>query len=421
MTRTSTPVLRSIRTIRNIPRLKDISWILMRHGLHQVASYLGAPFRLRVFSWIPGLNQKPAPSQATRMRLAFQELGPIFIKLGQLIANRPDLFPQAYVDEFAQLEDRVEPVPFDKIRGVIEEELGAPIEEVFLEVSEKPLASASLAQVHCATTRSGDAVILKVQKPGLQKVIESDLEILGLVAEALAQIGGLGEFDPEGIVAEVARTVEREVDFNFERHAIERVRQNFDGDPVLVVPQTYPALSTKRVLTQERLLGTALRRLDSASLPAEERRRVARECSRILFEMVFRDGYFHADPHASNIMLLHDGRVGFIDFGSMGVFGEELRHRLVKLMRVLIERDFNGVAREVLRIGRPHGGEFHFFHFSQDLASRLDPYFGLSLSETDVPALFATVMSIAREYRIAIVPGFVTMTRCLALMEGVTC
>ncbi|MEM7260464.1 MAG: AarF/UbiB family protein [Planctomycetota bacterium] len=414
-------MLRSIRTIRNIPRLKDISLILVRHGSHQVAGYLGAPFRIRLLSWIPFLGKSPGVSQAERLRLAFQELGPIFIKLGQLIANRPDLFPEDYVEEFVKLEDRVEAVPFDDIRLQIETELGGPLSRFFSHVEEEPLAAASLAQVHRATTRDGADVILKVQKPGLQKIIESDLEILALVAEAIGHMEGLTDFDPEGLVAEVSRTVERELNFSFERHAIERVAANFKDDPVLRVPTVYPKLSTRRLLVQERFKGESLRRLDVSQFSREERHHVARECSRILFEMVFRDGYFHADPHASNIMLLEDGSIGFIDFGSVGVFGEDMRHRLVKLMRALIKQDYKQVAREVLRIGRPQSGELHLFQFTQDLASRLDPYFGLSLGETDIPELFNTVMSIAREHRIQILSGFVTMTRCMVLMEGVTC
>ncbi|MFN0058199.1 MAG: ABC1 kinase family protein [Planctomycetota bacterium] len=413
-------MLRSIRTIRNIPRLKDITFILFKHGLHQVASRLGAPVFVRLRGLVRGRgapSREPPLSQIARLRLAFQELGPIYIKLGQLIANRPDVFPPAMVTEFAKLEDHVAPLKFETINAVLEEELGAPTERFFRHVNPEPLAAASIAQVHRAVTLSGEDVILKIQKPGIRKIMEHDLEILELVAEALSNIEGIGVWDPKGIVAEVSRALERELDFNFERNALDRVRAQFADDPVVVVPRTFREHSTEKLLVLEFLDGTPIRQLDPAALGPAECHRIARECSRTLFEMIFRDGYFHADPHSSNILRLTDGRLGWIDFGAVGLFTDEMRLRLVKLLRALLERNYRLLARQVLKVGRPQG-EISMFEFSQDLASRLDPYFGLSLKETDIPTLFTTVMDIARDYRIRISPGFVTMTRCLVLMEG---
>lgn len=409
-------MLTSIRTIRNIPRLRAISFVLVKHGLFQMAEAVGAPLRLRLRRFFP---TRQRTSQVAQLRRAFEELGPIFIKLGQLIANRPDLFPQPMVDEFVRLQDDVDPVPFEQIEKVLITELGGPTRHFFREVDPTPLASASLAQVHRATTFDGDAVILKVQKPGLRKVMESDLEILELVAHALSRIEGLGTFDPAGLVAEVRRALERELNFNFERVAIERVRENFADDPVMVVPKTYPRLSTERLLVQELLVGRTLTHCDPRELGLVETNRVARECSRILFEMIFRDGFFHADPHGSNVLLLEGGKLGWIDFGSTGLFTDEMRHRLIMLLKALLTRDFRQTAREVVKLGRPLE-EIHMFEFSQDLASRIDPYFGLTLEETNVPALLSTVLELARDYHIVIPPSFVTMTRCLMLMQGLT-
>ena len=280
-------LLRSIRTIRNIPRLKDIGFILVRHGLHGIASAIGAPLPVRLRGWLPGLSRSRV-SQAAQLRMAFQDLGPIFIKLGQLIANRPDVFPPTVVDEFAKLQDRVDPLPFDAIRQVIEGELGGPLDTRFREVDPVPLASASLAQVHKAVTLDGQDVILKVQKPGIRKVIEHDLEILEIIAESLTRFEGLGRFDPAGIVAEVGRSLERELNFSFELNAIERTRVNFREDPVFVVPKTYRSLSTEKLLVLECFHGRSLRRVDRDALGPEECQRIARECSRILFEMIFR-------------------------------------------------------------------------------------------------------------------------------------
>lgn len=407
-------MLRSIRTIRNIPRLKDISFILLKHGFYQVGSQLGAPFRLRLRGMfrLPSAN---APlTQAARLRLAFQELGPTFIKLGQLIASRPDLFPSVLVQEFTKLEDRVNPIPFADVQAILDRELGTEATARFRRIDPVPLASASMAQVHRATLIDGTEVVLKVQKPDLEKIVERDMEILSLVAEGLAGAEELQAFDPRGIVAEAKRALQRELNFNFERNALERVRANFENDPVLRVPRTYGELSTPRLLVMEFLDGISVRKHRAAP---EESKRLARECVRILFEMIFRDGYFHGDPHPGNILVLSDGRLGWIDFGSMGLFTQEMRGRLVRLLRALIARDYVRVARQVLKFGRPLG-EISFFDFSQDLASRLDPFFGLSLKEIDVGDLFQTVMDLARDHRISIAPGLVLMTRCLVLMEG---
>ncbi|MEE8143516.1 MAG: AarF/UbiB family protein, partial [Planctomycetota bacterium] len=331
-----------------------------------------------------------------------------------LIANRPDLFPLPMVEEFAHLENRVKPVPFSLLRGVLEEELGSDPGQVFASIEETPIASASVAQIHLATLHDGSEVILKIQKPGIQRVIDSDLEILGLLAEALARSDELRTLDPEGLVAEVRRALDRELNFNFERNAIERIRENFKEDPVLVVPRTYPQLSTRRLLVMQFLHGTSLRHHNP---DIEEARRIARQCSRILFEMIFRDGYFHADPHPSNILVLKDGHLGWVDFGSMGLFTKEMRLRLLKLLRALLSRDYSLIARQIVKLGRSHE-QIPLFEFSQDLASRLDPFFGLSLKQLDIVALFNTTYDLAREYRITVAPGFVLMTRCLVLMEG---
>lgn len=406
---------RTFRTIRNIPRLKDISFILLKHGLHQVTSSLGGPIRYRLRRLFSRPVEDPI-SQAARLRMAFQELGPIFIKLGQIIASRPDLFPEVLVAEFAKLESRVDPVPFPAIKAVLEEDYGRDPTKLFRDIEEKPLASASIAQIHRARTLEGDEVILKVQKPGVLKIIERDMDIFSLVAHALSNIEGLQSIDPEGLAGEVKRSLERELNFSFERNALDRVRENFKDDDVLVVPRTYPELSTHRILVMEYLDGTPLRQHEPKG---DEGADIARECSRILFQMVFRDGYFHGDPHPSNILVLPGGKLGWIDFGSMGLFTAEMRARLVKLLRALLKRDYTAVARVVLRLGRSRS-DVSVFDFSQDLASRLDPYFGLTLQEVDLAALLSTVLNLARDHGVSIAPGFILMTRCLVLMEGVT-
>jgi ubiquinone biosynthesis protein len=406
------PVLRSIRTIRNIPRLKDIALVLVRYGLHDVASRLGAPLRARVR--LPWRAPRASRTTPERLRLAFQELGPLFIKLGQLIASRPDLFPAATVAEMEKLQDQVEPVSFESIRAAVAEELGADPATRFRSIDETPLAAASIAQIHRAVTLDGEEVVLKVQRPGILPVIEHDLEILGLIAEALSQVPDLADFDPAGLAGELRRSLERELDFHFERNAMERVRAAFADDDSVVIPRTWGDLSTRRLLVMEYIDGTSLGR---AELAPEEGSRIARICSRVLFRMIFRDGYFHADPHAANLIRMPDGRVAWIDFGSMGLFTPELRTSLVRMLRAIVARDYAALSRQVLRIGQPRQ-EISFFEFSQDLATRLDPYFGLTLAEIDFPRLLTEILDLARDHKISIVPGLIVMTRCLVIIEG---
>ncbi len=407
------PVIRSIRTIRNIPRLKDIALVLMRHGLHDVASRLGAPLRARVL-W-PWRGARTPLTTPERLRLAFQELGPLFIKLGQLIASRPDHFPAPLVAEMEKLQDQVEPIAFEEIRKALERELGADPATRFRSIDETPLAAASIAQVHRAVTLEGDAVILKVQKPGMLPIIERDLEILELVGEALAGIPDLADLDPEGLAGELRRALERELNFHFERNAMERVRAAFAEDDTVRIPRSWRALSTRRLLVMEYIDGVPLSRLD---VDRVEGQRISRNCARVLFQMILRDGHFHADPHAANLIRTEDGRVAWIDFGSMGLFTTELRKQLVRMLRAIVARDYTALSRVVLRIGQARE-EISFFEFSQDLASRLDPYFGLTLNEIDFPRLLTEVLELARDHKISIAPGLIVMTRCLVLMEGV--
>ena len=312
-------MLRSFRTIRNIPRLKDIALVLMRHGLVDVATRLGAPLRSRL--WVPWRDSKTPLTTAERLRLAFQELGPLFIKLGQLIASRPDLFPQPLVREMEKLQDSVGPVPFSEIRAAIAEELGGDPDKLFREITEEPLAAASIAQVHRAVTLEGESVIVKVQRPGIIPIIERDLEILELVGEALAGVPELKEIDPEGLAGELRRSLERELNFHFERNAMARVRRAFSKDSKVQIPRAFPELSTKRLLVMEYIEGTPLSR---AEVGPAEGRELARTCARVLFQMILRDGHFHADPHGGNLLRTPDGRVAWIDFGSMGLFTKDL-------------------------------------------------------------------------------------------------
>ena len=404
--------MKPLRTLRNLPRLKDISLILARHGLGDLASRLGSGVRVRLF----GGRARHESSFPQRLRLALQELGPLYIKLGQLIASRPDIFPPHLVSEMERLRDDVDPIPFEQIKQVVESSLGREISDCFRQIEEQPIASASIAQVYRGMTLDGHRVAIKVRKPGIDKLIHRDLGLLDQFAEALARQPESGGFDPHGVVRELRHALDNEINFNFERNAIDRIRTAFAGNDEMCLPGTYGAVSSREVLVMDWIDGIPLGRAD---LDAEQRRRVVRICARSLFTMIFRHGQFHGDPHPSNIILQPDGRLCWIDFGLTGLLTKELRWRLSKMLKALVERDYEELAQQVLHVGYCHG-DADTFALTQSIANRLDPYVGLRLSEVDLPALLKSIIDISTEHRIEIASGFVRMTRSLVLLEGLT-
>lgn len=401
-----------LRTLRNIPRLKDVSLILARHGLGDLASRLGAGVRVRLF----GGSARSENSFPRRLRFALQDLGPLYIKLGQLIASRPDVFPEVLVKELERLRDDVDPIPFEEVRQVIEQSLGGELSSCFAQIEEQPVASASIAQVYRGITLDGHRVAIKVRKPGIEKLIEQDMGLLELFAEALAKQPESGGFDPQGVVNELRLALENEINFNFERNAIDRIRASFEGDEDVLIPGTHAAVSSREVLVMDWVDGISVGR---AELSSTEGRRVAQIVARSLFQMIFLHGQFHGDPHPSNLIVARDGRIAWIDFGLTGLLTEELRHRLSRMLKALVSRNYEELAHQVLHVGYCHG-DADTFSLTQSIANRLDPYIGLKLSEVDLPALLKCIIDIATEHRIEIAPGFVRMTRSLVLLEGLT-
>lgn len=403
-------MVKPLQTLRNLPRLRDISWVLARHGLKDLSTRLGAGLGTRLFGF-----ENPHIPFAGRLRLAFQELGPIYIKLGQLIASRPDIFPEDLVSEMERLRDDVDPVSFDEVKPVIEKSLGGEIQQLFRQFEEIPVASASIAQVYKAVTLDGRSVAVKVRKPGIEILIERDLGLLDQFAEALSRQPESGGFDPVAVVRELHHALEGELNFFMEKNSIDRIRDFFEEDPSVAIPQTIAELCTGEVLVMDWFDGIPAGKMETSD---PRRQDLVRLCSRSLFTMMFRHGHFHADPHPSNVIWLDDGRIGWIDFGMTGILTSDLRWRLSRMLKALVERDYEELARQVIHVGHCHG-EANSFALTQSIAQHLDPYLGLPLAQVDLPALLKSILQIATEHRIEIAPGFVRMTRALVLLEGI--
>jgi ubiquinone biosynthesis protein len=410
-------MLRSLRTLRSIPRIKDIALILGKHGFHQVAAALQSPIgtRLRRFlRWQP----KHVLQQPERLRLLLEDLGPTFIKFGQLLSTRPDLLPSEYIEELGRLQDEVHPEPFTEIKSLIEELFHTDLGKLFREVDPAPLASASIAQVHRAVTMEGDQVVVKVRKRGLEKLVRQDLQVLSLLAELLAGWPGLRLFDPEGVVRLFERSIQRELNFDYERYNILRIRENLGADATIVVPRVFPQLSRRGVLTMEFLSGEKLTQLRGKPLESERGRILATSIGLCILRQIFEHGFYHGDPHPGNFILMPGGKVGLIDFGNVGRFTREMTDDLLQLLVALVRRNFREVGRWILKRGRPLR-EVDVNSLSMELMDTLDPYYGLRLEEIQIGGLFNSLFGMVLRHGIAIPAPYVLVGRTFVTLEGV--
>ena len=408
-------MFRSLRTLRSIPRLKDIAFILGKHGFHQVAGALQAPVSSRIRRVF---HRKPRQTiaQPERLRMVLEELGPTFIKFGQLLSTRPDLLPPEYIEELGKLQDEVQPAPFEEIRAVIEEDFGTSVSLLFRSIDPVPLASASIAQVHRAVTLGGETVVVKVRKRGLEKVIEQDLHVLTLLSQYLSAWRGLRLFDPEGVVRLFERSIQRELNFEYEKHNLEQIRRNVGDASNVRVPRVFPERSSGRVLTMEHIEGEKLSHVRGRLDPAAGKARATSIALSIL-KQVFEDGIYHADPHPGNIILMPDGRVGLIDFGNVGRLTPEMVDDLLRLLVAILGRSYRDIAKWILRRGRPRE-EIDLPALALELMDTLDAYYGLSLSEIRIGGLFSSLFGMVLRHGIAIPAPYALVGRTFVTLEG---
>lgn len=408
---------RSLRTIRSIPRIKDIALILGKHGFHQVAGALRTPLRAplrRFFRRDVGhVIQQPE-----RLRLALEELGPTFIKFGQFLSTRPDLLPAEYIEELSKLQDEVRPAPFEEIAHAIEDELGAPVSSRFRSIDAEPLASASIAQVHRATTLGGEEVVVKVRKRGVERVVRQDLQVLGLLAEFLAGWRAFQHFDPEGVVRLFERSLQRELNFDYERYNILRMRENLGAASRIYAPRVYPELCRRGVLTMEYLRGEKLSILRQKPLDPAAGRSLALEIALGLLRQVFEHGFYHADPHPGNFILMADGRVGLIDFGNVGRVTREMKEDLLYLLVAILRRNYRNLSRWVIkRGGAARGIDPNLL--ALELMDALEPYHGLRLEDVQLGELLNALFALVLRHGISVPAAYVHAARVFVSLESV--
>lgn len=419
-------LFRLTRTYKSARRLQQIINVLIKHGFGRIIDqiHLGKyiPFRkrLKTFGQWPSLR---GPSVPERLRMAFEELGPSFIKLAQILSSRPDLITVQYAKEFKKLQDEVPSFPSEEAKRIIEEEIKLPINKIFLYFDDKPVAAASIAQVHHARLYDGSDVIVKVQRPGIIDQIETDINILTTVARLLDRYMPESRFfNPLGIVEEFSRTVHKEMDFVGEAKNCERFKINFEGIPDIYIPDVHPAFTTEKVLVMERIEGVRIDDIKGIKDMGLDRKRLARIGVNAYFKMILEDGFFHADPHPGNIFVMPDGRLGFVDFGIVGRVTPEMMETMANTFIALIEKDFDRLIENYIELGIvPLDVDLDRFkkEFKVDLIEFLEPLYGRRLQEINFAQYLDILMHLAIKHRMQIPSELLLVDKAMLILENI--
>ena len=408
------------RRVRNLRRYREVLQVFLRHGFDNAIQQLGLEPLVALPRRILGARREevPLPTAAEHFRLALEELGPTFVKLGQVLSTRPDLLPPEFIAELSKLQDRVPPFPFPLARAQVEASLGKPLEEVFAEFAEEPLAAASLGQVHAARLRDGTEVVVKVQRPDIEEVISVDLDILYDVAQLAEERTPLGELYPLREMAEdFAATLRAEMDYRREGRNADRFRENFRGVETVYIPRVYWEHTTGRVLTLERLRGIRIDDLEGMREAGIDPRRVALHSTQLVLKEVFEDGFFHADPHAGNFFVLPGEVIGAMDFGMVGRLDRETKESLLRLFIAAVQFDVAAIVQELDRMGVIGPGVDRAW-LRRDLTRVLDRFYGLPLAEMRVQPVMESVLPVAFRHRLRLPGNLWLLGKSLVMMEG---
>jgi ubiquinone biosynthesis protein len=408
------------RAFQDLNRLRQIAAAVARHGF---GAYL-ARSRLREVlgrdAPVAGEGE-PLPADgrdaAARFRALLAELGPTFTKLGQLLSTRPDFLPAAWIEELEKLQDDCPPIPVSEVRAEIERGMGKPVAALFASLDEAPLASASIAQVHLATTHGGERVVVKVQRPDIRARVESDLALLYYLATLLeAVVEETGVHTPTGIIEEFERTVNEELDFSNEARNATAMGEAARGRDFLVIPRVHPELSSATVLTLDYVDGTKV----SEVTPEKgfDLEKIARNVIEAAFRQLFEDGLFHGDPHPGNILVLPGNRIALLDFGLVGRLSRVQQEALVTLIVAVALRDPESVARVINRIGVPDA-HTPIAEFRDDIRGILDRYIGLKLDEIRTATLLRDLLDLAVRHRIRIPKEYAVLAKASITIEGI--
>lgn len=410
----------AISAVRDLGRLQDIAAVLIRYGFGDMVRRIGLSGALeragRILHWREPAELAHLETPA-RIRRALEDLGPTFIKLGQILATRVDLFPPDWIAEFSKLQDAAPAVPYAELWEHMMHDLGKPPESIFQRIEQQPLAAASLAQVHRAWLADGRAVILKIRRPGIRKLVEADLRLLARLAEIVeVEAPDLQRYHPRQVVRQFTHSLRRELDFAVECRNAERVAANFAGHSNIIIPAihwqwTSPGLNVQDFI--DGIPGSDLAAVDQAGL---DRKLLAQRGIHAVLKMIVDDGFFHADPHPGNVFYLPGNRIALIDFGMIGRLSAERRFQLTQLLYGLAYQDTDKVVDVLLDWSGD--GENGTEQLQNEIEVFVDQYRGVPLKQINFGGMLSDLVAILREHGLSLPPDLALLIKTFITLEG---
>jgi ubiquinone biosynthesis protein len=405
-----------LKTFTNIARAKDVAVVLAKHGFEDVVQRMELPGWELVKKISPAKD--PEIDLYQRIRLAMEELGPTFVKLGQILSLRPDLLPLELIKELSRLQDNVSTLPFETIKKVLEEEFNAPLETVFNDFEETPLASASLSQVHRAVhIESGTALAVKVRRPDITRLVETDLDILHSISRQLHNsFEQLQIYDLPAIVETNRRTLLREIDFSKEARYIQIARSKNDPDSGVVIPDVFMSYCTSRVLVTEFISG---QKIDpDLRLSRRRRKTLAESGIRSAILQILEHGFYHADPHPGNILITEDYQLCLMDWGMVGRLTPGEREQLLFLIQAAVDRDSGRIVKMVLDISDSHDTTINKQQLEKDLIDMMDVYFSIPLKAIQIDGLLESFTQVLQSHQLRLPSDISIIIKALITVEG---
>jgi ubiquinone biosynthesis protein len=398
-----------LREIIHVFFEQEFGFLISKIKLHK-----HLPFHKRIQAKI---SREKKVDHPTRLRLAFEELGPTFIKFGQLLSLRPDLIPEEFAKEFEKMQDKVPAFSFEQAKAIIEKELGRPLNKIFSSFNKKPLASASMGQVYKAKLGT-KVVAVKVQRPNIEKKIETDIELMYKIVELIEEhVPELREFSLHSVVHEFEKWTIKELNFKIEAHYADQLRSNFKGSKILKIPLIYHNRTTNKVLTMEFIDGVPLHDIETIKKKKYNIKQIIRNGYYVILKQVFVDGFFHADPHPGNILVLKGNKIGLIDYGIIGHFNRKLKNYSMDLFNSFINNEPDKAVEVVLKMNP--GADINKEAFSKDVRDIFEQLRYSSPKDLLIGQFIKETIITARKHHIAIPVDFTLYGKTIAILEGI--